>query len=347
MGSEERFDYLRRTIGLVAAPVVFVVFWALPVAGLGVQAHRLLAVLGAVVVLWMTESIPLALTALLGPALGVLLGIGSAKEIFRGFADPIVFLFLGSFLIAEAMLQHELNRRIAFGIMRAVGTSPKRLLAAFGIATGFVSLWVSNTATTAMMFPIALAILKESRMPPAFGTALMLMTAFAASVGGLGTLVGTPPNLIGLAIETNLKNQITFFQWMLFGLPLAIVLIGFLCVYFRTAAAETPSAAIGTIARPETRLSRGERNVLIAFLLTVGLWITPGIIALAHGVENPVFRWFNARLPEAMASLFGAILLFVLPTDCGAGSLHYLGAIQRILTGGRFCFLVAGWRWAK
>jgi hypothetical protein len=87
--------------------------------------------------------------------------------------------------------------------------------------------------------------------------------------------------------------------------------------------------------------------VLIAFLLTVGLWITPGIIALAHGVENPVFRWFNARLPEAMASLFGAILLFVLPTDCGAGSLHYLGAIQRILTGGRFCFLVAGWRWAK
>jgi sodium-dependent dicarboxylate transporter 2/3/5 len=320
MGSEERFDYLRRTIGLVAAPVVFVVFWALPVAGLGVQAHRLLAVLGAVVVLWMTESIPLALTALLGPALGVLLGIGSAKEIFRGFADPIVFLFLGSFLIAEAMLQHGLNRRIAFGIMRAVGTSPKRLLAAFGIATGFVSLWVSNTATTAMMFPIALAILKESRMPPAFGTALMLMTAFAASVGGLGTLVGTPPNLIGLGfIETNLKIQITFFQWMLFGLPLAIVLIGFLCVYFRTAAAETPSAAIGTIARPETRLSRGERNVLIAFLLTVGLWITPGIIALAHGVENPVFRWFNARLPEAMASLFGAILLFVLPTDWRRG----------------------------
>ena len=155
-----------------------------------------------------------------------------------------------------------------------------------------------------MMFPIALAILKESRMPPAFGTALMLMTAFAASIGGLGTPVGTPPNLIGLGfIETNLKIKITFFQWMLFGLPLAVVLIGFLCVYFRTAAAETPAAATGTIALPETRLSRGERNVLIAFLLTVGLWITPGIIALARGAEDPVFRWFNARLPEAMASV--------------------------------------------
>ena len=97
MGSEERFDYWRRTIGLVAAPVVFVVFWALPVAGLSVEAHRLLAVLGAVVVLWMTESIPLAVTALLGPALCVLLGIGSAKEIFRGFADPIFSFFLAAF----------------------------------------------------------------------------------------------------------------------------------------------------------------------------------------------------------------------------------------------------------
>ncbi len=344
MGSEERFEYWRRNIGLVAAPVVFVAFLALPVAGLSVEAHRLLAVLGAVVVLWMTEAIPLAVTALLGPALCVSLGIGSAKEIFRGFADPIIFLFLGSFLIAEAMLQHGLNRRIAFGIMRGVGTSPKRLLAAFGIATGFVSLWVSNTATTAMMFPIALAILKESRMPPAFGTALMLMTAFAASIGGLGTPVGTPPNLIGLGfIETNLKIKITFFQWMLFGLPLAIVLIGFLCVYFRTAAAETPAAATGTIALPESRLSRGERNVLIAFLFTVGLWITPGIIALARGAEDPVFRWFNARLPEAMASLFGAILLFVLPTDLRRGKC--LACSE--MTGGRFYFLAAGWRWAN
>ena len=257
MGSEERFDYLRRTIGLVAAPVVFVVFWALPVAGLGVQAHRLLAVLGAVVVLWMTESIPLALTALLGPALGVLLGIGSAKEIFRGFADPIVFLFLGSFLIAEAMLQHGLNRRIAFGIMRAVGTSPKRLLAAFGIATGFVSLWVSNTATTAMMFPIALAILKESRMPPAFGTALMLMTAFAASVGGLGTLVGTPPNLIGLGfIVDQPENPDHVLSMDAFWAAAGRSSDPILCVYFRTAAADMCLAAIGMIARPETN-SRG------------------------------------------------------------------------------------------
>src|SRR5688572_28337106 len=111
------FEHWRRSVGLVAAQVIFAVLWVVPVAGLSVEAHRLLAVMGAVVALWVTEAIPLAVTAMLGPALCVLLGIGKAKETFRGFADPIIFLFLGSFLIAEAMLRHGVNRRIAFGIM--------------------------------------------------------------------------------------------------------------------------------------------------------------------------------------------------------------------------------------
>src|SRR5687767_6047651 len=318
MGSEDRFEQRRRAIGLVAAPILFVVLLAVPVPGLSLAAHRLLAVLGAVVVLWITEAIPLAVTAMLGPAICVLLGIGSAKEIFRAFADPIIFLFLGSFLIAEAMLRHGLNRRIAFGILGVVGKNPARLLAAFGVATGFVSMWVSNTATTAMMFPIALAILKERRLPPAFGTALMLMTAYAASIGGLGTPVGTPPNLIGLGlIETNLNLKITFFQWMMFGFPLAGALIAFLAFYFRKAARGIIDEPIQLETSP--RMSPGERNVLIAFGVTVTLWLTPGIVALARGADDPTFRWFSERIPEAMASLFGAILLFVLPTNFRGG----------------------------
>ena len=317
MASEERFEHWRRMTGLAAVPVVFVALWLAPTAGLSVGAHRLVAVLGAVVVLWVTEAIPLPVTALLGPALCVLLGVASAKEVFRGFADPIIFLFLGSFLIAEAMLRHGLNRRIAFAIMRKVGTSPKRLLAAFGVATGFVSLWVSNTATTAMMFPIALAILKERQGAPAFATALMLMTAFAASIGGLGTPVGTPPNLIGLGlIETNLKIKITFFEWMMFGFPLAVALIAFLCFHFRRAA---NSAVQPLEIKPPEPLTIGERNVLIAFCVTVAMWIIPGIIAIARGTNDPVFRWFNEHLPEALAALLGGILLFVLPTDLRRG----------------------------
>lgn len=319
METEERFERWRRSVGLAAAPIVFAVLWMLPVAGLSAAAHRLLAVIGAVVALWVTEAIPLAVTAMLGPALCVLLGIGSARETFRGFADPIIFLFLGSFLIAEAMLRHGLNRRIAFGIVRRLGTSPTRLLTAFAMASGFVSLWVSNTATTAMMFPIALAILKESRLPAAFGTALMLTVAFGASLGGLGTPVGTPPNLIGLGlIESNLKIKITFFQWMLFGLPLAGTLIGFLCFYFRTAGHGIITQEMIEIKAREP-MSAGERNVLIAFCVTVLLWIGPGVIALLRGSEDPAFRWFNQRLPEAMVALLGAILLFVLPTNLRRG----------------------------
>jgi solute carrier family 13 (sodium-dependent dicarboxylate transporter), member 2/3/5 len=317
MGSEERFEQWRRTGGLFAAPLIFVAVLLIPVPGLGTEAHRLLAVLGAVIVLWVTEAIPLAVTALLGPTLCVILGVGAAKEVFRAFADPIIFLFLGSFLIAEAMLRHGLNQRIAFRIMKQVGTSPGRLLTAFGVATGFISLWVSNTATTAMMFPIALAILQERREAPAFATALMLMTAFAASIGGLGTPVGTPPNLIGLGlIETNLRIKITFFQWMIFGLPLAVSLIAFLCVYFRKAAASAGRQVEIKSAEP---ISTGERNVLIAFSITVALWVIPGIVALVHGSNDPLFQWFNKRVPEAMAALLGAILLFVLPTNLRRG----------------------------
>jgi sodium-dependent dicarboxylate transporter 2/3/5 len=193
------------------------------------------------------------------------------------------------------------------------------LLAAFGTATALISLWVSNTATTAMMFPIALAILKESRMPPPFATALMLMTAFAASVGGLGTPVGTPPNLIGLGlIETNLKIKITFFQWMLFGLPLAAILVAFLCIYLRRSA-QTISNEQTLQLEPLAPLSIGERNVLIAFCTTVTLWIVPGIVALARGANDPCVRSLNERMPEAIISLFGAILLFLLPTNLRRG----------------------------
>jgi sodium-dependent dicarboxylate transporter 2/3/5 len=217
------------------------------------------------------------------------------------------------------MLRHGLHRRIALGIMRKVGSSPARLLIGFGVATGFISLWLSNTATTAMMFPIALAILKQRQTQPSFATALMLMTAFAASIGGLGTPVGTPPNLIGLGlIESNLAIKISFFQWMLFGLPLAAVLIVFLCFYFRRLTQPGGEAQPLELITPGP-LSAGERNVLIAFALTVALWITPGLLALARGTDGPAFRWFNSRLPEAIAALLGAILLFVLPTNLKRG----------------------------
>jgi sodium-dependent dicarboxylate transporter 2/3/5 len=339
----ERFDHVRRRVGLLLAPVLFVVLLNIHLRGLDEPAQRLLAVLAAVVTLWVTEAIPLPVTALLGPTLCVLTGAfvpeagtPPVRQVFRSFADPVIFLFLGSFLLAEGMLQHGLNRRIAFQILGlpGVGASPAKLLTAFGVITGAISMWVSNTATTAMMFPIAMALLREmarqserSGRPvelsaSKFATGLMLVTAFAASVGGLGTPVGTPPNLIGLEmIQRHLGMEISFFRWMSFGVPAALVLIAFLVFHLnRTCPAEpgmlpendswlrSEKAALG-------RMRAGEWNVLGAFVATVALWLLPGALGLLLGEGHGVTKWFNRHLPESIAALVGALLLFVLPVS--------------------------------
>jgi sodium-dependent dicarboxylate transporter 2/3/5 len=335
--TEERFEQFRQRAGLFLAPLILLGLWFCPLRGLDPAAHRLLAILGAVVILWITEAVPLAITALLGPTFCVLAGIGPAKEVFRGFADPIIFLFLGSFLIAEAMLHHGLNRRIAFQVLGLpfVGGRPARLLAAFAAITGLISMWVSNTATTAMMFPIAVAILSEmsrrrseqagrTREFPQmkFGTGLMLVTAFAASIGGLGTPVGTPPNLIGLGlIEQRLGIKVTFLQWMSFGVPLAVVLIAFLTFYLNRGCPAEPALLSNSaewLRAEKSRLgplARGEWNVLLAFSVTIVLWLAPGFLAVAFGQHHFATQWMNRHFPEAITALLGGLLLFVLPVD--------------------------------
>jgi sodium-dependent dicarboxylate transporter 2/3/5 len=337
--AEERFERLRQRAGFLFAPLVFVALWFMPASNLSGPAHHLLAVLGGVVTLWLTEALPMPVTALLGPALCVVVGVAPAREVFRGFGDPILFLYLGGFLLAEAMLHHGLNRRIAFRILgiRAVGENPARLLLAFGVITGFISMWVSNTATTAMMLPIGLAILREmARMQSKvsgreiqftqlrYGTGLMLIASFASSVGGLATPIGTPPNLVGLGlIRTRLGVDIPFFSWMAFGLPATTVLIGFVVWYLnRTypAAAGLMNGASHWIHQERAKLgplTRGEANTLVAFLLTVGLWILPGLVAIVLGTEATSYKWLNAHFPEAIVALIGASLLFVLPVNLG------------------------------
>ncbi len=168
------------------------------------------------VILWITEALPLAVTALIGPVLAIILQVAPARTVFAPFADPIIFLFIGSFMLAEAMFAHGLDRRIAYGALssRAVGGSPTRILLVYGaVATG-ISMWISNTATTAMMFPIGLSIVahltkgRESEMASRnFATAMMLMAAFGASIGGMGTPIGTPPNLIGKGMLERIAHE--------------------------------------------------------------------------------------------------------------------------------------------
>lgn len=338
---EEAFERWRRRIGLLVAPLIFLLLWWLPVTGLSTAAARLLAILGTVVVLWVTEALPMAVTALLGPTLCVLAGIGPARDVFRPFADPIIFLFIGSFMLVEAMMKHGLNRRLAFLILGlpAVGDSPFRLYAAFGIITTFLSMWVSNAATTAMMLPIGIAISTEiarresircgreihfTRLP--FATGLMLLTAFGASVGGIATPIGTPPNLIGIGmIEKMLGVKVAFFDWMRMGLPVAVALGGFLVLNFHwrcPVAAQSLRGGSLWLAAEETRLGSwtpAQRNVLFVFGAAVILWVLPGVLTLWQGPSAPAVQWLNGRMPESIVALLSALALFAWPVDWREG----------------------------
>jgi len=326
--AEELFNRRRRTAGLIGGPLLFVVMLLAPLP-LAAPAHRLAAILTMMVVLWVTEALPLAVTALIGPVLAIICQVGNARTVLAPFADPIIFLFIGSFMLAEGMFAHGLDRRIAFSALssRAVGGSPTRILLVYGaVATG-ISMWISNTATTAMMFPIGLSIVahlthgRES-LPASrnFATAMMLMAAFGASIGGMGTPIGTPPNLIGLGLlERIIHVRITFFQWMLFGVPIAVALFLFLVAYFRwkllggLVVDPARSAHIHEELRKLGPMTIAQRNTLIAFAVTVALWLFPGVLAIVGFGNSSLARAYDAAVPEAVAAMIGAILLFVLP----------------------------------
>ncbi|HXH05227.1 MAG TPA: DASS family sodium-coupled anion symporter [Vicinamibacterales bacterium] len=330
--AEERFNRRRRTAGLAAAPVLFVLLlWLLPDTLAG-PARRLGAVLGAMIVLWMTEALPLAVTALLGPVLAILLGIAPAREAFAPFADPIIFLFIGSFMLAEAMFRHGLDRRIAFTALASrlvQGGSAVRLVLVYSGVTAAISMWISNTATTAMMYPIGLSIvghLAGDRLGQPemrrFAAVMMLATAFAASIGGMATPVGTPPNLIGLAMLERLAGvRLSFVEWMALGVPLAAGLVMLLVAWFAYADLRHVGLRSGGREAMAEELARlgplgpGERNVLVAFGITVTLWVIPGLFAVVGAADSAAARAYAAAVPEAVAALIGAILLFLLPVN--------------------------------
>jgi sodium-dependent dicarboxylate transporter 2/3/5 len=332
--AEERFNRRRRTAGLILAPALFGIVLLLPFPGLTPQAHRLAAVLALMVTLWMTEALPLAVTALLGPTLVVLLGVASARAVFAPFADPIIFLFIGSFMLAEAMFVHGLDRRLAYSALASkwVGQSGLRLVVVYAAVAAFLSMWMSNTATTAMLFPLGLAVLAElgraKRNDARFtqyAMAMMLVTSFAASIGGMATPVGTPPNLIGRRFLSELAGiEISFAGWMAIGLPLAIVMMVFVVIWLLAPRAR--DVGIGKAGRDAVAaeyaklgaVSAGERNVMVAFGVAIILWVLPGLLQIGFGATHPFVRQVNALVPEAVAALLGAMLLFVLPINWSA-----------------------------
>ncbi len=326
--AEERFNRHRQTFGLVAAPLAAIAILLMPTA-LAPPAQRVAAVLALMIILWMTEALPLAVTALLGPTLCIVLGVATAQVAFAPFADPVIFLFIGSFILAEGMVVHRLDRRMAFTALAStwVGSSGLRLVVAYAGVTCFLSMWMSNTATTAMMFPLGLAVLSElgrerkgDREFQTYAMAMMLVTSFAATIGGMGTPVGTPPNLIGVGLlRTTADINLTFTGWMIVGVPIMAVTMVSLVLWFlvpRSRGIQLGSEAVRAVAEELRKLgamTRGERNVVIAFSVTVVLWVLSGVLSLVFGETHAVTRRYVGLVPESVAAIIGALLLLIIP----------------------------------
>lgn len=304
--------------------------------GLSTEAHRLAAVAALVIIYWITEALPLPVTALLGMALIIVTGVAPPEDVFPALGNQVIFLFIGSFILARSMQIHHLDRRIAYSLLAHpwVGKSTYRTIWTVGLTSWILSMWISNTATVAMLFPVALAIAHTSAQTlqaeageqPGTGrrytTGLLLMVAYSGSVGGLATPIGTPPNLIGIAlIEEGLGRDIQFLEWMVFGLPPAMILLclifGIVLLLFRPTVREVPGQIEMMRANRQAlgAWSAGERNSLIAFGTAIFLWVLPGILDLLLGTEHPLAVSVDTHIPEGVAAIEAATLLFILPVD--------------------------------
>jgi sodium-dependent dicarboxylate transporter 2/3/5 len=337
-GAEAKFERGRRLVGWFLAPAVSLLFFFLPMDIPGEQ-QSLAAVLLGVVVLWICEPIPIPISGLIGVSAIILLGVAPSDDVLAPFGSTTIFTFIGAFILAQAMLKHGVAQRIAFAILAipGVGRSTVRTIIAFGAITCILSAFVSNTATVAMLMPTALGILTviaklmqdQGVVRPDFdpmtlrvGAALMLMLAYGASVGGLLTPVGSPPNLIGRGlIEEATGERISFGQWMATAFPICLLMFVILFV------------VLLLINRPEVRriegveeyirakrieqgpMSRAEKNTVIAFAVTVSLWLVPAVVGLVSGTDSEAYTLVDDRLNEGVSAVIGAALLFILPVN--------------------------------
>lgn len=317
--------------GRLAGPALLVILLLLPApAGMSRPAWHAAAVALLMAVWWVTEVIPIAATALVPLALFPLLGVAPAGATAAPYADPIIFLFLGGFMIAAALARCGLHRRMALTIIQAVGTGPARLVGGFMLATAALSLWVSNTATVVMLLPMAEAVIElvergagEDGAGRDFAAALLLGLAYAASIGGMGTLIGTPPNalLAGFLRETY-GVHLGFAQWMLVGLPLVAVglpLTWLLLtrVLFRFRLRDIPGGA-GFVRRELAAMGPPSRAEVTAGLIT-------GATALAW-ITSPLLSKVVPGISDAGIAVGGALLLFLVPAGGGRAALIWKDA---------------------
>ena len=337
---DDGFERRMRTAGLAAGPLAALAVFAVNPGSHPPEARRLLAVLVLTIAFWVTEAIPLPATALLASALCIVLGVAPVKAVLAPYADPVIFVFVGSFLLAEAFTRYGLDQRVAamfLGRGRLARRPIGRMLGVGG-ASALVSTCLSNTATAALMTPIAIGAVRDpaaqhGRRVPAWVSGVLLMVAYGASVGGMATLIGTPPNLLVAGFIERLAGvHVGFVDWLLFGVPISLVLFAASVLFTHLvlgrgagapAVAAAPGARTGSAGvadahaprRPDTAQKAGARWTMAAFALAGVLWTLPSIASLTLGASSPIASALAAHLPEAGVAMLCATLLFVAPVE--------------------------------
>ena len=312
---------ITQRIGFILGPVLFtIILLFFRPDDLSQEGIAVLASTAWIAVWWITEAIPIAVTALLPIVLFPLTGGLDIASTTSAFGHKYVFLYLGGFIIAISIEKWNLHRRIALNIINIIGSDVRKIILGFMIATAFLSMWISNTATSVMMLPIGVAIIKQLKDNPnssenenqIFGKALMLAIAYAASIGGVGTLIGTPPNLVLAGVVSDIYNyEITFLQWFMFGFPISVILL-FICWKYLTRFAftfeqsEFPGGKqeIQRLLKTLGKISYEEKMVSIIFGITAFCWITRSF--LLQGILP--------ALDDTIIALFFSVVLFLVPS---------------------------------
>ena len=315
-------NFTRKTAALLLGPLLFIALLFLdPPSGMSKEAYLMLAITIWIAIWWISEAIPIAVTSLLPIVLFPLSGILDVGETTAAFGDKYVFLYLGGFILAIAIEKWNLHKRIALNIINLIGTNIYRIILGFMVATAFLSMWISNTATAVMMLPMAMSIVSELKDNPntieneniIFGKAVMLGIAYAASIGGIATLIGTPPNLVFAGfVQKTYGIEISFWQWIRFGLPISIIMLAIAWFYltrvaFKFKQIEFPGGKqeINRLLAQLGPMKKEEKLVLAVFILTAFCWITRSFI----------LQKLVPSMDDTSIAIGAAILLFLLPSS--------------------------------
>ena len=309
---------------LVAGPMCLLITLLIdpPFAGMSEAAWRTAGLATCMAIWWITEAVPIPVTSLLPMVAAPLMGIAGIKVATASFAHPLIFLFLGGFILSIGMERWNLHRRIALVTMLAVGSKPSQQIGGIMLVTAFLSMWMSNTATTVMMLPIGLSIIElvkshNEGSQEGFSKALLLAIAYSASIGGLGTLIGTPPNaLLAAYLSDSFNIELGFGQWMMVGVPLASIMLVIAWYWLTHVSYRVNDSHItGTkelfTGRLEKlgKISKAEKMVLVIFVLAAASWIFRPMIAKATGIG----------VTDTGIAMLAAMSLFILPVDFKSG----------------------------